>query len=137
MVELLRRRGCAVYDYREPADGVTRFAWSAIDSGWEQWDARQFVDGLDHPQAQAGFGRDLAGLSDADLCVLVQPCGASAHLELGWAAGRGMTTCVVLDPVAPRVELMYRLADSLVIGLPGLEALLDHLWRACREEDAA
>ena len=41
--------------------------------------------------------KDMAALRSADATVLVLPCGRSAHLELGWAAGSGQRTVVLLD----------------------------------------
>ena len=49
----------------------------------------------------------------ADACVLVLPCGRSAHLELGWFVGQGKATCVLHkadDPIEP--ELMAKMCDA-------------------------
>jgi len=32
-----------------------------------------------------------------EACVLLLPCGRSAHLELGWAAGAGKRTVVIIE----------------------------------------
>ena len=43
----------------------------------------------------------------ADACVLVLPCGRSAHLEAGWFVGAGKPLHILqLDREEP--ELMYR-----------------------------
>jgi nucleoside 2-deoxyribosyltransferase len=44
----------------------------------------------------------------ADCCVLVLPCGRSAHIEAGYMAGRGKPVWVLaVEPCEP--ELMYKL----------------------------
>ena len=44
---------------------------------------------MKHPLAEKQFAADLEALEWADACVLVPPCGRSAHTEAGWMAGRG------------------------------------------------
>jgi len=45
--------------------------------------------------------------------VLVLPCGRSAHLELGWAAGQGKRTAILLDGPQVTPELMYKMVDHI------------------------
>lgn len=55
----------------------------------------------------------------ASTCVLVLPCGRSAHTEAGWFAGRGLKTIVyMLGKQEP--ELMYKLFDRVVGNLDEL-----------------
>jgi hypothetical protein len=49
--------------------------------------------------------------------VLVQPCGASAHLEFGWAVGAGKRTAVLLSDSDFRPDLMLKMADYLAPNL--------------------
>ena len=58
----------------------------------------------------------MAALRDCDACVMVQPCGRSAALELGWAAGAGKATLVLLSDVEP--ELMLKMADYFCLDIP-------------------
>ena len=51
-------------------------------------------------------------LERADACVLVLPCGRSAHTEAGWMAGRGKKV-VVYIPKMEEPELMYKLFDKV------------------------
>lgn len=55
----------------------------------------------------------------ADACVLVLPCGRSAHTEAGWMAGRGRKV-VVHIPEMQEPELMYKLFDKVVGSLDDL-----------------
>ena len=55
----------------------------------------------------------------ADTCVLVLPCGRSAHTEAGWFAGRGLKTIVYM-PENQEPELMYKLFDWVVGSITDL-----------------
>ena len=124
VVEILRSLGHEVYDFKNPPK-KTGFSWSEIDPNWQQWNPEQYKRALSTPRAQEGFDSDMRGL-DADACVLVQPCGTSAHLELGWACGKGIQTAVLypLDiesedgSFVPRIEpeLMVKMADVLLLS---------------------
>lgn len=126
IVEILRADGHDVYDFRNPAPGDNGFSWSEIDPAWKSWGAFAFREALKHPIAVAGFGKDMAALTDCDVCVLVLPCGRSAHLEAGFAAGHGAKVAILLDePFEP--ELMYRMADVVTDSLPLLRDWLETL----------
>lgn len=109
IVRLLRGAGHEVYDFRNPRPGDHGFAWSEIDPEWQSWTPEQFRDALDHPIAGLGFLSDFRGMNWADCCVLVLPCGRSAHLEAGYFAGAGKPVYVLLADGEP--ELMYRLVN--------------------------
>ncbi len=120
VVRALRNEGHEVYDFRAPdhPDGTAGgFSWSEIDPNWKAWEPDEFRRHLSHPLASHGFNRDFAAMKWADACVLVMPCGRSAHLELGWCAGAGKRTIVFLSD-ACEPELMWRLADHLCLDLP-------------------
>lgn len=106
VVAALRNAGHGVYDFRNPRPGNRGFAWSAIDPNWLHWTPEQFRAALAHPLAVQGFGFDIRALEQCDTCVLVLPCGRSAHLEAGWAAGAGKLV-IVYAPTLPEPELMY------------------------------
>lgn len=72
-----------------------------------------------HPLAERQFGADLEALKAADTCVLVLPCGRSAHTEAGWMAGTGKRVIVYI-PEMVEPELMYKLFDQVVDNLDNL-----------------
>ena len=74
---------------------------------------------MNHPLAEKQFQADLKALEWADACVLVLPCGRSAHTEAGWMAGRGKKV-VVYIPKMEEPELMYKLFDEVVGSLDDL-----------------
>ena len=123
VVQVLREAGHEVYDFRRPAPGDDGFAWTEIDPAWLSWTPEQYRAALQHPRAQVGFAHDQLALQRADVTVLVLPCGRSAHLELGYAAGVGQRTAVLmLEPC--EAELMYLLVDRVCLSIDELQAFL-------------
>lgn len=122
VVRALRDLGHTVYDYRNPRHPHQEgggFAWSDIDPNWQSWTAQQQIESLDHEIARSGFGADMHALHLADVCIMVQPCGRSAALELGFAVGSGKP-CAVLMADGQEPELMLRMAHKLTTSLEGL-----------------
>lgn len=109
VVRALRDDGHEVYDFREPKS----FHWSMIDSNWESWTAEQMASALEHSLVIEASGIDRVAMGAADAFVYVTPCGRSASLEAGWAAGRGKPLAVLLGDGEP--EVMYRLADRFCL----------------------
>lgn len=124
VVTALRAYGHEVYDFRNPTDQYSGFSWSDIDPEWINWDSYQFVKALNHPIADRGFQVDLKAMEWCDTCVLVVPetAGRSSHLELGWCAGAGKLTIILVTEGEP--ELMYKLADHIVTSLRELREIL-------------
>lgn len=109
----LQNCGHDVYDFKNPSKESTGFHWSEIDPDWQQWTLEQYLIALNHPVAKRGYKSDMDAMIWADACVLVMPCGRSAHLELGWFAGQGKPCCILHDsfnPVEP--ELMAKMCDD-------------------------
>ena len=92
VVDALRKEGHKVYDFRNPKDNPGGFRWSDVDENWQEWQPEEYIRNLTHPVAEKGFKADLDAMLWADTCVLVLPCGRSAHTEAGWFAGRGLKT---------------------------------------------
>lgn len=77
-----------------------------------------------HPKAEAQFKNDIEAMRSCDACVLVLPCGRSAHTEAGWFAGAGKKVFVYI-PTKQEPELMYKLFDGVCTSLPELIAAID------------
>jgi len=115
VVEALRAEGHEVYDFRHPADGNEGFHWSAIDREWKDWSLQKYVVEIErHPIAASGFKLDKDALNWCDTCVLVLPCGRSAHLEAGYACGQGKDVVFMLNEDQFEPELMYLLGSGFV-----------------------
>lgn len=145
VVALLREVGHEVYDFRQPVPGEDGFRWSEIDGGWQSWEPHVYRAALKHPVAEHGFKRDVDALRGCDACVLVLPCGASAHLELGWACGAGKRTAVLFPhgifptPIgghsANRSAACRACGDLDGCHLPGrLHAVEPELMAKCADE---
>lgn len=127
VVDFLRDSGHEVYDFRNPRPGERGFAWSDIDPDWEKRSPSRFRAALEHPIARNGFARDMEAMQWADVCVLVLPCGRSAHTEAGWFAGCGKPV-VVYTESACEPELMYRMfSGGIVLSLGQLNWRLDRI----------
>lgn len=124
VVETLRKAGHEVYDFKNPRPGDHGFHWSDIDPDWQNWTPEQFIAGLHHPIAQRGFASDMDALRDCDTCVLVLPCGRSAHIEAGWAAGAGKRVIVYI-PEQCEPELMYSMTTAQCDSMDELLRLAD------------
>jgi len=123
VVKRLLEAGHEVYDFRNPPHGGHGFHWTDIDEKAFGWGVEEYRKGLEHPLAERQFQADLKALEWADTCVLVLPCGRSAHTEAGWMAGAGRKVIAYI-PELPEPELMYKLFD----GVAGtLDELIENL----------
>jgi len=132
VVNVLKEHGHDVYDFRNPG-GEPGFSWDSVDKNWECWDVAEFKKALNHPVAKAGYRRDMRALAEADVCLLVLPCGRSAHLEAGYAAWT-KTQVLFIPPLVVGVpELMYNMCDEILYDWPALSARAKQL----KSEEAA
>ena len=130
VVKALRAAGHSVYDFRNPEPGDNGFAWESCATPEQLKDPRRFRDEvLTHPIAQAAFAKDMRALQKADATVLVLPCGRSAHLELGWAAGAGKITIVLLDNPLSEPELMYLMNTEICASMDEVLSVLRDFQR--------
>ena len=116
VVEKLREAGFDVYDFRNPPSGDPGFKWSSIDPDYMQWTVHRYRYMLTHPLAERQFKNDIKAMESCDACVIVLPCGRSAHTEAGWFAGRGKRT-VAYIPERQEPELMYKLFDKVCCSI--------------------
>lgn len=120
VVEVLRNMGHEVYDFKNPKEGDKGFHWSEIAINWEMWTPEEYIEALDHPVAEAGYKSDFDAMEWADAFVGVMPFGRSASLEMGWAAGRGKLTALLLSDSEP--ELMVKMLAQLCPDMDSLKA---------------
>ena len=113
VVDTLRLAGHEVYDFRNPPHGGAGFHWTDVAENAPNWTFGEYAEGLHHPLAERQFAADLEALQWADTCVLVLPCGRSAHTEAGWMAGAGKHVIAYI-PEMVEPELMYKLFDTVV-----------------------
>jgi hypothetical protein len=124
LVSVLRMWGHQVYDFksrdRMPCGGpvATAFSWAEVDPAWGTWHPRAYRQHVTTSErAASGFLGDFRGMEWADTCVLLLPCGRSAHLEAGYMKGRGKRLIIhfVSDKSNEEPDLMYLMADHITI----------------------
>lgn len=125
VVEALRKIGHEVYDFKNPEPGNHGFHWSDIDVNWKTWTPEEFKEALKHRIAVDGFNRDMMALIDCDVCVMVMPCGRSAHLEAGYALGAGKPLIIMLSDGEP--ELMYNMTSHICVDIKGIKMHLEKI----------
>jgi hypothetical protein len=123
VVAALRDAGHEVYDFRNPSEKDKGFAWSDIDPNWKDWTNEQYRQALSHPIAEKGFANDFNAMAWADACVMVMPCGRSAHVEAGWMQGSDRPT-IVLQEKEAEPELMYKMFELVT---DNLSEVIEHL----------
>jgi len=125
----LLAQGFDVYDFRNPEPGKNGFQWSEIDEYWQNWTPGRFNTALNHRIAVDGFQSDFKALQACDVCVLVLPCGRSAHLEHGFARGSGKRTYILFPDNKPGLEpeLMYKMTDGIFWSFEDLKTELQML----------
>ena len=115
VVRNLKELGYNVYDFKNPAIDNKGFKWSDIDYNWQNWTPEKYRHCLDHPIAIKGFNSDFEAMKWANIFVGVQPFGRSASLEMGWAAGQGKKTILLLETGEP--ELMVKMLDHICVDM--------------------
>lgn len=137
VVATLRAAGHEVYDFKNPPNN-SGFGWEQTEEMAPPWSAIKTEQVLDHPIAKSGFRSDYDAMQWADACVMVQPCGRSAALELGWFAGRGKLSIALLaDNQEPELMLkMAHLCTSMEQVLRTLVLLAPYTAAARAEQGA-
>lgn len=115
IVNFLRNHRHDVYDFRNPKIDNHGFHWADIDPKWKQWNTKIYRNYLNHPLAVTGFKLDFEAMQWADIFVGVQPFGISTSIEMGWAAGNGKKTILLLENGEP--ELMVKIFDNICCDL--------------------
>ena len=127
VVNYLRSFGYSVYDFKNPEKKDNGFHWSEIDPDWQEWGPNEYIGNLNHPLAINGFNKDFGAMKAAHACVLVWPCGSSAHLEAGYFVG-AKKPLVTLIHLGCEPELMIKMSDEITSELEDLYIILDG-WR--------
>lgn len=116
--KLLRLHGHYVFDDWISPGANTDAHWME----YEQARGRTYLEALDGKHVNNVFQFDKNNIDDADIVVLMLPCGKSAHLELGYAIGTGKPGHIILNGDEPW-EVMYKFATVW----PSIEAFVAEL----------
>lgn len=120
LVKELRKRGHLVYDFRHPEGRNDHNVWESVSSWHGLKSAYQqnaltpenFEAMLQDKKAIERFKEHSEAMSDADTCILLVPCGRSAHCEAGWMSGQGKRVFVLDIGSTAKPELMYLLFNG-------------------------
>lgn len=88
-------------------------AGNEADDKWKEYEqarGRTYEQALQGYAARNVFAFDKHHLDTSDAAVLVYPAGKSGHLELGYMAGRGKPTAILLDADYDRWDVMLQFA---------------------------
>jgi nucleoside 2-deoxyribosyltransferase len=115
---------------KHPADEVFDDWYAAgpeADDKWMEYEKSRghtFIQALDGHAATHVYEFDKKHLDSCDVAVMVMPAGKSAHLELGYCAGKGKRTIILMDGEPERFDVMYNFADHVVTSWKDLLSLL-------------
>lgn len=119
--------GWEVYNFKKPISSYDTnhyFKRTQITFNWEEFfeenrvyedEPQEFLrvfneDGL----VNVNFALDYSALNKADVGILLNPCGKSAHLEAGYLLGKGKDVHVILDnSFYAKPDLMYKMFTAV------------------------
>lgn len=110
LARFLRKNNHEVDLFCEERPERTAFSFDKI-KGCENLDG---IEMLEQPLVQQAFKEDKKWLDWADVCLLVLPSGRSAHLEAGYAKGKGKKLWIVGHFPTGEYDVMYGFADRLI-----------------------
>lgn len=105
----LRAKGFNVFDDWHAAGPEADDHWKA----YEKERGRTYVEALEGAAAKNVFAFDKRNLDASDAAILILPAGKSGHLELGYMAGKGKRTFILMDDKEDRWDVMYQFADDV------------------------
>lgn len=88
------------------------------------WTPEEYKERLNCAKAERQFANDIEAMKSCDACVLVLPCGRSAHTEAGWFAGQ-VKKVIAYIPEKIEPELMYKLFTGVATTMEEVVDLLE------------
>lgn len=132
VLEYLQRSygGENIYDFRNTNSA---FHWKRISKLWENWTPDEYLKALNEGTVKQAFKNDFDAVKNADVLILLNPCGISAHMEAAYAVGAGIP--VIDFYIGNRsnthyhhmfhIELMKSMIPYHAVGWEDLKAVLD------------
>ncbi len=105
----LRDDGHEVFDDWHGAGETADDSWRS----YEQARGRKYHEAIKGKAASNICEFDRSNILASDIVILILPAGRSGHMEIGFAAGAGKRTHILLDADYDRWDVMYRLADHV------------------------
>lgn len=130
VIEAIQHDFHLVHDWRNPAKA---FKWTQVGLAQQKTEGGLIREAsmyeirdtlLANPRCAQGYLADMRGLEWADTCVLLHPSGRSAHLEFGYAMGRGKFGIVFLNE-GDEPDLMTLMGHEFVTDIRELLQVLN------------
>lgn len=100
----LRHDGYEVFDDWYAAGPEADDHWKT----YEQTRGRSYKQALEGACCANTFNFDRTNIDKSDIGVMIMPAGKSGHTELGYMAGKGKRTFVLLEADVDRWDIMYK-----------------------------
>lgn len=113
IANLLKHDGHKVDCFCDPSSGRYVFHWTEFVEKEEDLKNYNAISFLDDPRTQRAFIEDKKWIDWAEAVVMLHPCGKSAHLEAGYAKGRGKLLYMWGKWPKGEFDVMYGFADRL------------------------
>lgn len=119
VLKSLRMQGHEVYDFKHPSPTNNGFAWHDCFPNKDNHakDIKSYMQAIRTNRAEESYAFDKDALDKCDTCILLLPCGRSAHLEAGYAIGKGKEVIILLSEDQFEPELMYLMANHIACSL--------------------
>lgn len=119
---LTKNLGYTVYDFR---NANSKFSWREVDPDGAMGTNKRYLEHINDDKCEKAFANDMGALSECDVCIMLMPCGNSAHAEMGYAVGAGKPVAIFLgDDDSLRPDLMWKMADLITDNGDKLESWL-------------
>jgi nucleoside 2-deoxyribosyltransferase len=122
--KLLRIEGFAVDAFCDSSGGRFVFSFNELPGSGYRHNARTI---LGEPLVQMAFAEDKKWLDWADAVILILPSGKSAHLEAGYAVGKGKFLIIYQPEGLPlgEFDVMYGFANLITSSITEAITFLD------------
>lgn len=122
MLDRLKAIGYEVYNFR---DSNSSFSWKQVDPEGAMATNKRYLENINNELCEKAFANDMGALAECDVCVMLMPCGNSAHIEAGYAVGASKPVAIFLgDDDSLRPDLMWKMADLVTDEQVKLESWL-------------
>jgi nucleoside 2-deoxyribosyltransferase len=109
LAQTLRKEGYEVFsEWHNPGPEA--------DMHWQEHEklkGSSYKEALEGSHVENVFYYDKTYIDFSDIVIMVMPAGRSGHLELGYAAGCGKKTFILLDKEPEQYDVMPRFSDAI------------------------
>lgn len=118
----LREAGHTVFDFTQQADITPRDALPLF----TDQPYKRYLESI-RPVIERQITNDVNNVIDADMLILLLPCGSDAHFELGLAVGCGLMTIVVGQAAPDQFVSMHLMSGAVLVDDASVLPYLDTL----------